>query len=438
MNNKKRIFSKSVFGITLLGGALGASLLTGCGGSSSNPVTINYDLNGANTTSVASTTTEYEQSLSGLTSISPTWEGHTFLGWYTVATAGSRRISDGSRWDAVSTYVNGTKGSYNLTLYAHWLDDSDRETKELGSYPQSDVTSTLGESLSKAMGILDDEGTYSNLPTYLVPGKWTSYQYFDFESYTDYMWYQDFNYVDTTGNNNSGRYRAVYFTSYRPYNCALPSGEDYTFQKANGYLVSTPTDIHVYWFKFDPIKWKVLDSSTGLAITKNVLDSRQYYRTIYGHMDTGSNSCNYAESDIRRWLNDSSFYGDNNIFSTSDKAQIASTVVDNSYVGANLNADPNKLFTCDDTSDHVFLLNNAEYSNSKYFADDYARRVTASDYAKCQGILQEGGFVQQWTRSPMSDYVVQSLDSDGSLTRSDYCWIALNGIRPAITLKASN
>ena len=135
-----------------------------------------------------------------------------------------------------------------------------------GSYPQTKVTDA---SIISALGGFDES-------------TWTSYGYFINGQVSDYMYYIDKEY-------NGENYRGVYFTSYRPYLCNdLSSASNSSEQDENGYELST-----VYWFKYEPIKWLIVEESYGMAtlVADMILDSQQY--DYEANKETSGNN-NYA------------------------------------------------------------------------------------------------------------------------------------------------
>ena len=96
-------------------------------------------------------------------------------------------------------------------------------TYTFGSYPQTDVTSSLGSTLN-ALG-----------------GAWTSYGYGTVNS-KDCMQYKDVTY-------NGAKYRGVSIVEYRK---GFVNHEEILYLKGN-----------TYWFKWEPLKWRVLDPSAG-------------------------------------------------------------------------------------------------------------------------------------------------------------------------------
>ena len=129
----------------------------------------------------------------------------------------------------------------------------------------------------------------------------------------------------------------------------------------------------------------MLESSgdEAFVVSDVLLDYRLY--------DDSSN--NYAESDIRAWLNDK-FYA--SAFALGD-AHVLTTEVDNSAptTGSSSNS-----HACGNTWDKVFLLSYADYGNASYgFASDASRQCVPTDFA-----VARGAYCPYWTRSPDSGY----------------------------------
>ena len=228
-----------------------------------------------------------------------------------------------------------------------------------GSYPQTKVTDAgLTSTLNSKAG---------TLPTSSNSQAWTSYGYYIDGNVENFMWY-----IDVTNGND--KYRGVYFTSYRPFLPRDFSSADNTKQDDNGYTIG-----NVYWFKYEPISWTILSedtaNGTALILCDMIIDSQQY------NYD-GFRSNNYAESTIRKWLNEN-FY--NTAFNDLQKQIILTTTVDNSAASGYGSA------YCENTQDNIFLLSYQEAINADYgFSSDYseydtARQKKATDYAQAQG-----------------------------------------------------
>ena len=156
----------------------------------------------------------------------------------------------------------------------------------------------------------------------------------------------------------------------------LPNERDHFF--STGAEMNAGT---VYYFKVEPIKWRILSESEGVALIlcETVIDQHCFDQRAYSIYSDH----NYVESEIRAWLNDQ-FY--NTAFSKSERRLILTTTVDN--ISTPWSEYP---FSYANTEDKVFLLSDQEASNtvygfSAYYAyDDAARMKTASDYVRAAG-----------------------------------------------------
>lgn len=326
-------------------------------------------------------------------------------------------------------FVNGTctrcgeSDGYTYTREGNYI--------YFGSYPQTKVTD---QSLVSSLNYL--AGT---LPTSSNSYSWTSYGYYISGSIQDFMWY-----IDKTYNNS--KYRGIYFTSYRRLSCT--TNETNNWQDNNGYYTS-----NVYWFKYEPIKWRILTEYTGKAflMCDMAIDTQQYYHTSRDATRTINgktvNENNYAESDIRKWLNET-FY--NTAFTPFKKSLIQTTVVDNSARSTNpynnatkWNSGKNS-YACENTSDKVFLLSEYEVTNTAYgfngkpLTQDTARRLKSSDYAKSQGCGQGDrnyeGNCCWWLRSPYcsESYSTRIVLTDGYCHNRYFTNSSYMGVVPAL------
>ncbi|HNX16391.1 MAG TPA: DUF6273 domain-containing protein [Bacilli bacterium] len=251
-----------------------------------------------------------------------------------------------------------------------------------GSYPQASVTGTY---LTYDLDMLG-----GNIPETGNDGTWTPYD--------ATTWVQD---IIRGGE----KYRGVY------------SSASYTKD----------------WFKYESISWDVLSTTEEagpLLASKKLLDLHNYYtststRTIGGVTIYANN---YAESDVRAWLN-SSFY--DTAFSTAEKSAILTANVDNSVASTAQN--PNQYATAN-TSDKVFLLSNADIINSAYgFSSGASRAKVATDYASKMGLSRQvSGEAMWWTRSPsnFSGSSVRVVDEWGNINAQDVS--LAYGMLPAI------
>lgn len=298
-----------------------------------------------------------------------------------------------------------------------------------GEYPQTKVVDNgIVATLSQMSGAR---------PAKANAGSWTDYGYYNEGSLDEYMWYMDLEY-------QGERYRGVYFTSYRPEGTNDPCNADSSDQDDHNYFVDT-----LYWFKWEPIEWRVLEKSGGEAfIMSNViLDMLQFY-----HESTGTRTLNgetvyvnnYKESDIRAWLNDDFL---SQAFDKYEQKLIKTSVVDNS--AATSDNESSIKFDCANTEDKVFLLSYQDMLNSQYGfptskKSNSARQFKATDYAQAQGgsvpvgsgIYDGYGWV--WMRSPCTSSSTAWADSgwcassQGKISSEPVD--ALAGVAPAVRI----
>lgn len=235
---------------------------------------------------------------------------------------------------------------------------------------------------------------------------------------TTYMWQKIVIY-------NGTKYLGVQMNDYRA--SGVYSLRSYIMK--NGYFT-----LEVYWFKYEPIKWKILTTSGNSAFIMSdiALDSFSMqpdrkeeirddlyasYNNSTGVPD-GTYANNWEYSFIRRWLNET-FY--NEAFNDLQKEIIQTTRLDNSarscnpndnskYYGYGENAGKNKFADqCKDTYDKIFLLSLRDVTTTAYgfnkdvLAEDPARNLKASDFAKLHGApmnTNDKKYVTWYTRSP--------------------------------------
>lgn len=307
---------------------------------------------------------------------------------------------------------------YDLVYYAVFSTTLPLEfgdTYEFGSYPQSKVTdSALISTLTGLAGTLPDS-TDSQA--------WTDYGYYISGSISSYMWYIDLI-------NGQNEYRGVYFTQYRPPNIGDSSIQMTSNQSKNGYSIN-----QVYWFKYEPILWQVLDvvDDQALLLSNLVLDSRDFHHTSSSTVvgETTYYSNNYEYSDIRAWLNDD-FYAA--AFSNEEKALIPTTLVNN---GLSSTIDSYNDYLCADTNDKIFLLSSSEATSASYGLElNPSRKKAPSDYAKANGVIYYSGGAEWRLRTPIhaqGSYISHSFYWDGDYGFSNVYETGV-GIVPALWL----
>lgn len=309
-----------------------------------------------------------------------------------------------------------------------------------GSYPQSQV---------------EDAGLIAALNA--QGGTWQSYGYYrgtgqNASSYTDgamtasdFMRYKDVSY-------DGGKYRAVTFDGYRPFWTGGSSGTGHAYQDDNGFAPD-----NVYWFRYDPLQWRVLDGMTGLVMCNTVIDAQPYqqYCLIDGNAGDGLPAYwgdagktfyanNYAKSTIRAWLNGTFIQ---TAFSSAEEAAILTTALVTDSVNAWDGVPGSEEYNAPSTEDRVFLLSFDEVTNGAYGFDtfkayDPARILQGSRYAQCQGLWvyrqqasADSGVAYWLLRSPGVDSNdVCHVDIYGTVRQSCDAEFTYYGICPAMTL----
>lgn len=374
--------------------------------------TVSFDSNGGS--AVASVQVNDGDKLTAPTQ--PVKETYVFVGWY--KDSGFTQV-----WDFDTDTV--TK---NITLYAKWKKEVQSQVYVrqgnniyFGTYPQTKVTDDIITTALNNMA-----GT---LPTSDNSANWTSYGYYISGSVSNFMWYIDLEY-------NGEKYRGVYFTFYRPA-FTTSSSADYSHYDDNGYYTST-----VYWFRYDSIKWTILDENDGkvLILADLALDSQQYYRSDYENTQTRNGKSvyanDYAESDIRKWLNDT-FY--NVAFNNLQKALIETTAIETTGYNYKMNTNNSIQII---TEDKIFLLSPSnDLGKTNNINSNVARQKKSTDYAKSQGcttVFYSGykGNCYWWIRSLnfAKSFCVNPIDYGGSYFGSNLTSTAI-GVVPALWIK---
>ena len=235
---------------------------------------------------------------------------------------------------------------------------------------------------------------------------------------TTYMWQKIVIY-------NGTKYLGVQMNDYR----ASGGYSLRSYIMKNGYFT-----LEVYWFKYEPIKWRILTTSGNSAYIMSdiALDSFSIqpdrkgenrdglfaeYNNSTGVPD-GTYANNWEYCFLRGWLNET-FY--NEVFNGLQKEIIKTTHLDNTarssnpndypkYYGYGENAGKNKFADqCKDTDDKIFLLSLRDITTTAYgfnkdvLAKDPARNLQATDFAKLHGApmnTNDKKYVTWYTRSP--------------------------------------
>lgn len=192
-----------------------------------------------------------------------------------------------------------------------------------------------------------------------------------------------------------------------------------------------------YWFRCEPIEWKILSSSGGeySLVSSKLLDTAMFNDIYDGEQVDGHYANNYAFSSIRSWLN-----GD---FLTTafpyENGYLETVEVDNS--AATTDSSEN-VYACENTFDQVYLLSYQDYANATYFPDDNSRRCQTSEWARAKGanVYTSSGLNHTnyyYTRSPYSanpDYAI-AIYPKGNFSYGSRTNYTQDSPRPGITIK---
>ena len=322
-------------------------------------------------------------------SIEVTQNVYTFLGWY----------KDASFEQKVTSL---TLDLGDVTLYAKWSEPvTQTETKQ---YVRVDENSEM-----------DEQGEYILFGCYPQTIKASDVTVGDVADEDGY-------YLGSDG----ARYAKV---------VADPYYSDFTFSDGSAVM-----DGATYYFKVEPIRWRILSESDGSAfiLADGIIANKAYVGLTYN------------SSDIREWLNDEFL---NTAFGEVAQSLIETTEVVNSVYSTGYDSNT---YNDENTFDKVFLLSYREVVNSDYgFASDStydtARRMTVSDYARSTGAYMDTssnyfGCGRWWLRSLHSNHrgcYVRFVDRNGYadddvIVRAEYGYGTIKrvdyGVVPALNI----
>ena len=294
--------------------------------------------------------------------------GYTWLGWYD----GDTKVSEGT-----SLSYTFTMGEESKTYTAKW-------EKCTSHTPDENCICTICNAVAHTFNE-NCECTVCETTAHAVNGLCRHGDYVYFGSYPQTIKANGVTITSTT--NDKGYYLGSDNEWYAKVT-AYSSGYGYTFSTGTNVTYGS-----VYYFKVEPIRWRILTKSNGKAfiLCDSIIDNHRY--------DDSSN--NYANSEIRTWLNET-FY--KTAFSTLQQELILTTTVDNSVASTGYESNPH---ACEDTNDKVFLLSYAEVTNSSYgFETSSDRQIITSDYSRAIGADMSTsssyyGVGNWWLRSPI-------------------------------------
>lgn len=204
-------------------------------------------------------------------------------------------------------------------------------------------------------------------------------------------------------------------------------GYYYTWNGSERVQTSTFTDgttftyYTEYYFKVEPIKWRILTTKHGKAVlfAEDILEAESW--------DSNYGLTYYKDSRIHNWLNSTFF---DLAFDTNTQTAIQTTEVDNS-----LNCGNNEETACENTLDKVFLLSSVESTSSNYgLNSESSRQKVVSDYARI--MFATVGY--WWTRT--SNYFDKTYNSNNVINwhpnGGGNSAVAVNtmGVAPVVTI----
>ena len=327
--------------------------------------------------------------------------------------------SVGEGFDTTGMVVTATYDDESSREVTVWTTNFDEVTSEKGVNKTVAVSYTEGDNAVTATFTVDvvDPSVPTILTSYISPNHtddtWTYVAFGEWPQTKADVEVSSLELVDS----GRGYFKDNYYTdgkgNYYVKVTANPSEYVYTYSDNSG--VTKGSDVY---FKVEPIIWRVLTEDykvpgEGGEQQKNALLLAENILT--GGIKWADSKNNYQESNIRKWLNgnssDAGFL--QTAFTSEAQGLITPTTVDNSKEstfgrGETVQDNP---YTCENTTDKIFLLSEQEATMSDYGFGVYdasgqgnTRIRVTTDYAKATGANQSGtaGYGGWWwLRSPL-------------------------------------
>lgn len=326
------------------------------------------------------------------------------------ATGATLSLNEGSEYDV---YVNGSlSSSAVMVVYCgdlYFAQKTDNSKLEVFTPTTSTITikftipvqfpSTLGNSASGEKCSISMQGVVLQSTIYSDNGSLVDTTIENFQDYFDQLAPKPFKIIYEEGTQfilfgeypQSIKSEKVSITSTQADTDGYYLGDDgYRYAKVRaiiygGSYTNTSTNITMtsgtdYYFKVEPLKWRVLSQANGkkLLLCDSIITSKAFLTTTFLNFDNskyyvpnGSGGIltdnngnqvfanNYEYSDIRDFLNDD-FY--NTAFSDEQKSLIKKTLIDNSIQTTTTDASD---YICNNTEDNVFLLSYKDMLNEE-------------------------------------------------------------------------
>jgi len=287
----------------------------------------------------------------------------------------------------------------NLVFSYALYQEDDENCIYMGTYPQTLVSD---DSIIKKLNAMAESTKYNKT--------WINYNKSKPKSFVGYSFMQ---YIDIDIDDDGiSDFRGVKIEEYRSNEGEYSYYASGSYQDDNGYKKSSISNLQIYWFKYEPIKWEILsiDNDITFMVSNMILDNQYYYHSDtsgeFTHNGGTGYASNYKLSDIKIWLD--SFNNDISLIN-SHNDMIQSINLENSFSLLDRN------------------------SVETYLANKNFRIKFGTDYAKCMGLeVNESGIGNYWI-----DYA-RYVDQSGEIYTStvNICY----GIVPAlkINLKSNN
>ena len=242
-----------------------------------------------------------------------------------------------------------------------------------------------------------------------------SYKYRYTPSFGAYYVYVNMRYADVTLGGET--YRKVTIGSYRSDDLKEAPSTINTYQSRNGFVSGES-----YWFKWEPITWQVLrvENETATLIAKNVLAADHYLNDY-----TGFNTVTWAQSSIRRWLQET-FY--ESAFTAREKADILLSTL--STADSVTYGTPGG----EDTKDYVYIPAGEDIADVSL---QIATVAECTPYAVSMGLRYTGTTYSNWmTRTPSYEQCgIEYMNEAGEVENEEGRNVTkVFGVRPMLRL----
>ncbi len=291
---------------------------------------------------------------------------------------------------------------------------------EFGMYPQTLVTD---EALAEELSWYIEDDMWQSLGWFRGTGKAGTMYETDTAQYCDIDYYGE-------------KYRAVTFSENRAYETfGLPNA---SLQQPAGYFPG-----EIYYFKYEPVKWRILDPSNGLIITESVIDAPAFSNYAYRSTPEDSSTTNYYYSDpelthyssnweyssLRSFLNTT--FSDT-AFTDLEESLLGEIELENTVVNGG-----NTIFSGNNTKDKVFILSTKEIGYDAYYGlSNTLRTKTGTDYAYLHGLYpgtkNYGEAAMYYLRDPASSGTVAYVSEKGVVSSSTSAYSQDIGVVPSV------